>query len=135
MKSGRHVRAKPRARRLLVPARRPFGFTRERETSASREVRNDAILREVEGPFEGSKDTKWCTLLETPMKRRKLCVAGHHDEVQRSELRGQENLVSNTDLIETVELVHLIGQAVQGLYNGEARHESRRAHAHELPGA
>ena len=26
MKSGRHVRAKPRARRLVVPARRPLSF-------------------------------------------------------------------------------------------------------------
>ena len=55
MKSGRHVRAKPRASRLMVPARRLFGFTRECETSASRKVRDDA------------------TLLETPTKRWKLC--------------------------------------------------------------
>ena len=52
----RHIRAKPRASRLTVPARRPFGLTRECKTSASREVTDDAILREVEVPFEGSKD-------------------------------------------------------------------------------
>ena len=37
----------------------------------------------------------------------------------------------NTDLIETMKLENLIGQAAQGLYSGEARHESRGAHAHE----
>ena len=37
------------------------------------------------------------------------------------------NLVCNTDPIETVELVNLIGQAAQDLYSGEAYHESRRA--------
>ena len=30
----------------------------------------------------------------------------------------------NTDPIETVELVNVMGQATQGLYSGEARHES-----------
>ena len=40
----------------MILARRPFGFTRECETSVSREVRDDAILRQVEVPFEGSKD-------------------------------------------------------------------------------
>ena len=40
----------------------------------------------------------------------------------------------NTDHIEMVELVNLMGQVAQGLYSGEARHESRRAHDHELPG-
>jgi len=43
----------------------------------------------------------------------------------------KQNLVWNTDLIETMELENLIGQAAQGLYSGEARHESRGAHAHE----
>ena len=40
----------------MVLARQPLVFIRERETSASREVRDDAVLREVEVPFEGSKD-------------------------------------------------------------------------------
>ena len=40
----------------MDPSRQPFGFTRECETSASREVGDDAILREVEVPSEGSKD-------------------------------------------------------------------------------
>ena len=35
------------------------------------------------------------------------------------------------DLIETMELENLTGQAAQGLYSGEASHESRGAHAHE----
>ena len=50
---------------------------------------------------------------------------------QGRELRGIENLVWNPDLIETMELENLTGQAAQGLYNGEARHESWGAHAHE----
>ena len=37
-------------------ARRPFGLIREFETSSSRDVGHGAILREVEVPFEGSKD-------------------------------------------------------------------------------
>ena len=37
----------------------------------------------------------------------------------------------DTDLIETMELENLTGQAAQGLYSGEARHESRGAQAHE----
>ena len=41
----------------------------------------------------------------------------------------------NTDHIEMVELVNVVGQAAQGLHSGEARHESRRTHDHELPGA
>ena len=52
-------------------------------------------------------------------------------EVQGRELRGQVNLVCNTDLIETMELEYLDDQASQGLYSGEARHKSREAHAHE----
>ena len=32
----------------MILARRPFSFTRECDTSVSREVRDDAILREVE---------------------------------------------------------------------------------------
>ena len=40
----------------MILARRPFSFTRECETSVSREVRDDAILREVEVLVEGSKD-------------------------------------------------------------------------------
>ena len=56
MKSGRHVRAKPRARKLMDTARRPFGLIRECETSSSREVKYNAVLREVEVPFKGSKD-------------------------------------------------------------------------------
>ena len=43
----------------------------------------------------------------------------------------KKDLVWNTDLIEPMELENLIGQAAQGLYSGEARHESRRAHTHE----
>ena len=47
-----------------------------------------------------------------------------------SELREQVNLEWNADLVETMKLKNLNGQAAQGLYSGEARHESRR-----FPGA
>ena len=138
MKSGRHIRAKPRASRLIILARRPFGFTRECETSASREVQDDAILREVEVPFEGSKDV--CEVVQ---------IAGDADvssEAVLQDIMTKYNEMNCADkktwcgtpisaIIETVELVNLIGQAAQGLYSGEARHESRRAHTHELPGA
>ena len=36
----------------------------------------------------------------------------------------KKNLEWNTDLIETMEFENLISQAAQGLYSGEARHES-----------
>ena len=42
------------------------------------------------------------------------------------------DLVWNTDLIETMELENLVGQATHDLYSGEARHESRGAHAHAV---
>ena len=73
MKSGRHIQAKPRASRLMILARRPFGFTRECETSVSREVRDDVILREVEVLFEGINNV--CEV---------VYIAGDadHDEVQ-----------------------------------------------------
>ena len=48
---------------------------------------------------------------------------------------GQENLVWNTDPIETVELEDLTGQTAQCLHNGEERHESQGTHAHVLPEA
>ena len=40
-------------------------------------------------------------------------------------MSGQENLVWNTDLIETMEFENLIGQAVQNPYSDETRNESR----------
>ena len=73
MKSGRHVRAKLRASRLMDPARRPFSFTGECETSVSREVRDDAILREVEVPVGGSKDV--CEVVH---------IAGDADETSQA---------------------------------------------------
>ena len=45
------------------------------------------------------------------------------------------NLVCNTDHIEMVELVNLVGQAAQGLYSGKTRHGYRRCHDYELPAA
>ena len=76
MKSGRHIRAKPRASRLMILARRPFGFTRECETTVSREVRDDATLREVEVPVEGSKDV--CEV---------VYIAGDADETSEAVLQ------------------------------------------------
>ena len=43
----------------------------------------------------------------------------------RRELSGQENLVWNTDLIETMEFGNLIGQAAQSPYSDEMCDESR----------
>ena len=43
----------------------------------------------------------------------------------RQELSGQENLVWNTDLIETKEFENLIGQAAQSPCSDEMRNESR----------
>ena len=51
-------------------------------------------------------------------------------KVQGRELRGQENLEWNTDLIEMMELKHVMSQAAQDL-DGETRHESQKAQAHE----
>ena len=42
----------------MIPARRRFSFTRECESSVSREVRDGATLREVEVPVEGSRDVR-----------------------------------------------------------------------------
>jgi succinate dehydrogenase / fumarate reductase flavoprotein subunit len=41
------------------------------------------------------------------------------------------SMVFNTDLIETLELDNMIGQAVLTVHMGQARHESRGAHMHE----
>ena len=52
-------------------------------------------------------------------------------KVQGRELRGQENLEWSTDLIEAMESEHVMSQAAQDLDDGETRHESRKAQAHE----
>jgi succinate dehydrogenase / fumarate reductase flavoprotein subunit len=44
---------------------------------------------------------------------------------------SDRSLVFNTDLIETLELDNMIGQAVLTMHMGQARHESRGAHMHE----
>ena len=59
-----------------LPARQPFGFTRECGTSVSREVRDDAILRVVEVPFEGSTDV--CEV---------VYIAGDADETSEAVLQ------------------------------------------------
>ncbi|MEQ8320178.1 MAG: succinate dehydrogenase flavoprotein subunit [Rhodospirillales bacterium] len=41
------------------------------------------------------------------------------------------SLIWNSDLVETLELTNLVPNAVSTMYSGEARHESRGAHAHE----
>ena len=44
---------------------------------------------------------------------------------------SDRSLVFNTDLIETLELDNMIGQAVLTMHMAQARHESRGAHMHE----
>ena len=39
------------------------------------------------------------------------------------------SLIWNSDLVETLELTNLVPNAVATMYSGEARHESRGAHA------
>ena len=51
-------------------------------------------------------------------------------KVQGRELRRQENLEWNTDLIEMMELKHVMSQAAQDL-DGETRHESPVNETHE----
>ena len=43
----------------------------------------------------------------------------------------KRNLEWNTELIEEMELEHVMSQAAQDLNDGETRHESRKAQAHE----
>ena len=47
------------------------------------------------------------------------------------ELRGHENLKWSTDLIDTIELEHVMRQATQDRDDGETHHESREASIHE----
>ena len=51
--------------------------------------------------------------------------------MQGGELRGQENLEWNTDLIEMMELKDVMSQAAQDLDDGETRRESREAEDRE----
>ena len=50
-------------------------------------------------------------------------------------MHGQENWERNTDLIEMMEVKHVMSQAAQDLNDGETRHESREAEAREHEGA
>ena len=44
---------------------------------------------------------------------------------------GKKNLEWYTELIEAMELEHVMSQAAQDFNDGETRHESRKAQAHE----
>jgi succinate dehydrogenase / fumarate reductase, flavoprotein subunit len=60
-------------------------------------------------------------------KRKLAEVVAAFGEVQVSD----RSLIWNTDLIETLELDNLLGQAVATMHSAENRHESRGAHARE----
>ena len=49
----------------------------------------------------------------------------HHERVQGRE-RGHDNLKWNTDLIETMELEHVMSQAAQDRYDGETHHDNEK---------
>ena len=75
-----------------------------------------------------AKNTHTEEKLENKFARRQGRDAGYHEQVSDGELRGQENLEWNTDLIEMKELSST-SQAAQDLDDGETRHESREAEA------
>merc|ERR1712122_221575 len=106
-----------------IGRRRLFATTSAQELSSLaswRRVKRD-VLQFTEPVYRNGKDLHdGKAVLQDIMRKYKdvNCV-------------DKQNLVWNTDLIETMELENLIGQVAQGLYSGEARHESRGAHAHE----
>ena len=64
----------------------------------------------------------------------------HEDKVEMQDITSKyevvnyvdkKNLEWNTDLIEPLELEHVMSQAAQNLNDGETHHESREAQAHE----
>ncbi len=57
-------------------------------------------------------------------------ISAAHDAFANVKV-SDKSLVWNSDLIETLELQNLLGQAVATMYSAEQRHESRGAHARE----
>ena len=60
-------------------------------------------------------------------RKQKIAKAENHNITTKH----RENLEWNTDLIEMMEIKHVMSQAAQDLDDGETRHESREAEARE----
>ena len=72
-------------------------------------------------------------------QRKNSRTSSHEDKVKMQDITSKykvvkyvdKNLEWNTDLIEMMELKHLMSQVAHDLNDGETRHESREADAHE----
>ena len=77
--------------------------------------------------------------MKTYTQRKNSRTRSHEEKVKMQDITSKDkvmkyvdkNLECNTDLIEMMELKHLMSQVAHDLRNGETRHESRETDAHE----